>query len=168
MLERIYANDTQYDGRFITGVLSTGIYCLPSCRARPPKAQNVKFFAGPSEAEAEGLRPCLRCRPDDFYAGYDPDQALIETLVKEIDANPERFTDMDAMSRRAGFGATKLHHLFQCHFHVTPAQYLAKARIASACRLLQAGQFAASEVGFQVGFQSLSAFYRQFGRITRT
>mgnify|MGYP003445274567 FL=1 len=58
------AKDRRFDGAFVTGVHSTGIYCRPSCPARPPRRENVVFYAGPADAEAAGLRACLRCRPD--------------------------------------------------------------------------------------------------------
>ena len=69
MIDRMLASDSAYDGRFLTGVLTTGIYCLPSCRARKPKPENVRFFDNPEAALQAGLRPCKRCRPDDFYSG---------------------------------------------------------------------------------------------------
>ncbi|MFC6593132.1 Ada metal-binding domain-containing protein [Deinococcus lacus] len=65
------AADAGYDGAFITGVISTGIYCLPSCRARKPKPENVVFCTHPAQAKELGLRACQRCRPDDYYAGVD-------------------------------------------------------------------------------------------------
>ncbi|MEO6717081.1 MAG: Ada metal-binding domain-containing protein, partial [Novosphingobium sp.] len=58
------AKDRRFDGVFVTGVHSTGIYCRPSCPARPPRRENVAFYATPADAEAAGLRACLRCRPD--------------------------------------------------------------------------------------------------------
>ena len=58
------ARDARFDGRFFTGVLSTGIYCRPSCRARPARPENVDFHASAAAAEAAGFRPCLRCRPE--------------------------------------------------------------------------------------------------------
>jgi AraC family transcriptional regulator of adaptative response / DNA-3-methyladenine glycosylase II len=81
MLQRFYARDRASDGRFITGVLTTGIYCLPSCTARKPLPENVRFFANRDDARAAGLRACLRCRPDDFYQQYDPDVHLLDTRV---------------------------------------------------------------------------------------
>src|SRR3954452_9983584 len=57
--------DRAMDGRFVTGVLTTGIYCRPSCAARHPKRENVRFFASGTEARAAGLRACLRCRPEE-------------------------------------------------------------------------------------------------------
>ena len=59
------ARDRHMDGRFVTGVLTTGIYCRPSCAARHPRRENVRFFADGAEARAAGLRPCRRCLPDD-------------------------------------------------------------------------------------------------------
>ncbi len=69
MLDRAMASDGEYDRMFITGVLSTGIYCLPSCRARKPKPENIRFFETIEEAKAAGLRACKKCKPDDFLAG---------------------------------------------------------------------------------------------------
>jgi AraC family transcriptional regulator of adaptative response/methylated-DNA-[protein]-cysteine methyltransferase len=57
--------DRSFDGRFVTGVMTTGIYCRPSCAARHPERRNVRFFADGAAARAAGLRPCKRCLPDD-------------------------------------------------------------------------------------------------------
>ena len=57
--------DRTYDGRFVTGVLTTGIYCRPSCAARHPDRGNVRFFTDCAAARAAGLRACKRCLPDD-------------------------------------------------------------------------------------------------------
>ena len=57
MYQRILAKDRGFDGRFVTGVLTTGIYCLPSCPARKPKLENVRFFRDEDTAAATGLRP---------------------------------------------------------------------------------------------------------------
>ena len=55
---RAEAREGKFDGKFILGVMTTGIYCLPSCAARPPKAQNVRLFTTEIEAKAAGLRAC--------------------------------------------------------------------------------------------------------------
>ena len=62
LYERILAKDASFNGRILTGVLTTGIYCLPSCPARKPMAVNVRFFEDESAAREAGLRPCKRCR----------------------------------------------------------------------------------------------------------
>ena len=58
------AKDARFDGRFFTGVTSTGIYCRPVCRVRTPRRENCRFFAHAAQAEQAGFRPCLRCRPE--------------------------------------------------------------------------------------------------------
>src|SRR5215510_2789480 len=84
MYAALLAGDPQYNGRFFTGVLTTGIYCLPSCKARKPKRANVGFFPSVEAARAAGLRPCRKCHPDDFARGADPVLESIETLVGEV------------------------------------------------------------------------------------
>ncbi|MBV9444190.1 MAG: bifunctional transcriptional activator/DNA repair enzyme protein Ada, partial [Acidobacteriaceae bacterium] len=62
--EAVISKDAGSDGRFYYGVQSTGIYCRPSCPSRRPLRRNVRFYKSRSEAEQDGLRPCMRCRPD--------------------------------------------------------------------------------------------------------
>src|SRR4051794_21892917 len=78
----VLARDKGAGGRFVTGVLTPGIYCRPSCAARHPKRENVRFFATGAEAGEAGLRPCLRCKPGEVArdaAAVDKVLRLIET-----------------------------------------------------------------------------------------
>ena len=93
MLELGRACDREADGRFLVGVLSTGIYCLPSCPAKWPKEENVRFFEDEEAACRAGLRACLRCRPDDFYRGYDPERDLVERMTAAVAADPGRLPE---------------------------------------------------------------------------
>src|ERR1700690_2654134 len=102
MYERFAASDPAWNGRFFTGVLTTGIYCLPSCKARKPKAQNVRFFDSCDSARGAGFRPCLKCHPDDFARGADPVLESIEALVAEVRADPAKFRDARSVVRRSG------------------------------------------------------------------
>jgi len=104
MLEKARARDRHFDGRFLTGVLSTGIYCLPSCPARPPKEENIRFFRDEQTARGAGLRPCLRCRPDDFLRGHDPDLERMRRMASAIRHRPEEFPDLEAVRRRFAVG----------------------------------------------------------------
>ena len=79
--EAVLRRDRAADGAFVTGVLSTGIYCRPSCAARHPSRANVRFFANGNEARDFGLRPCLRCRPDEVAA----DEAGIARAIALIE-----------------------------------------------------------------------------------
>jgi AraC family transcriptional regulator of adaptative response/methylated-DNA-[protein]-cysteine methyltransferase len=69
--QAIQDRDEAHDGRFFFGVMTTGVFCRPSCPSRTPLRKNVRFYATPADAEREGLRPCLRCRPL-TPAGADP------------------------------------------------------------------------------------------------
>ena len=84
--DRAEARKGKFNGKFIIGVMTTGIYCLPSCAARPPKPQNVRLFTTEAEAKAAGLRACKRCRPDLYYKGEDENVALFEGLTARISA----------------------------------------------------------------------------------
>ena len=79
----VMRRDRTYDGRFVTGVLTTGIYCRPSCAARHPARANVRFFASGAEARDAGLRACKRCLPDDVTR----DEAAVAAAVDEIKAS---------------------------------------------------------------------------------
>jgi len=165
MIDRMLASDPAYDGRFLTGVLTTGIYCLPSCRARKPKPDNVRFFHNPEAARRAGLRPCKRCRPDDFYQHRDPDRERVEALVERARKEPASFVDVEALESAAGLGASKLHELFRRHFHTTPAQALARARVDAAQRLLLESRRSIADIAFEVGFEGLSTFNENFRRL---
>ena len=162
MYSRVLAGDPGYDGRFFTGVLTTGIYCLPSCKARKPKPGNVRFFPSCEAAREAGLRPCLKCHPDDFARGADPVTEAIETLVAEVRAAPERFADAKDIVKRSGFGSTRCFELFRQHFHATPADLLLRARIAAAKRLLVAEDAGLVDIAAASGFETLSSFHENF------
>lgn len=61
--EAVEKRDATQNGRFFVGVLTSGVYCLPSCKSRPPLRKNVRFYQTPAHAERDGLRPCRRCHP---------------------------------------------------------------------------------------------------------
>lgn len=166
MFARVLESDASYNGRFFTGVLTTGIYCLPACKARKPKPTNVRFFPTCEAARAAGLRPCKKCHPDDFARGADPVLADIESLVAEIRAQPAAFPDARAIVRRSGFGATRLFELFRLHFHTTPADVLLRARLAVAKTRLGTSADGLVEIAHTAGFESQSVFHDQFRRHT--
>lgn len=162
MYERILASDADWDGRFYFGVVTTGIYCRPSCRVRKPRRENVRFFASPADARVAGLRPCRRCHPDDFANGEDPDRDEVLALIVEVEADPARFPDVDALQRRSGYGATHLFEMFRRVLGMTPAAVLNAARIEHSKRLLRETGDAVLNVALASGFRSASAFHRRF------
>ena len=165
MYARLLASDASCNGDFFIGVTSTGIYCLPSCRAKKPKRENVRFFANCGEARAAGLRPCRKCHPDDFERGADPVLESIETLVDEIRNAPENFADARAVVTRSGFGATRLFELFRQHYHATPADLLLRARIDKTKHRLLTSKAGLAAIAYETGFEALSAFHENFRRL---
>lgn len=165
MYAALLASDAQYNGRFFTGVLTTGIYCLPSCTARKPKATNVRFFPTTEAARAAGLRPCRKCHPDDFARGADPVLESIEALASEMRSRPAAFPDTPTLVRRSGFGATRLFELFRLHYHTTPADVLLRARLEMAKRHLLEGGSTLPSIAYDSGFEALSSFHENFRRL---
>ena len=119
----VLARDRTMDGRFVTGVLTTGIYCRPSCAARHPKRENVRFFANGEEARAAGLRPCLRCSPDDVSR---EEEALAR--VYRLLAEAEEAPSLETLALACGYSPHHFHRLFKRATGVTPAAYYRSLR----------------------------------------
>ena len=166
LYERILAKDASFNGRVLTGVLTTGIYCLPSCPARKPLASNVRFFPDEPAAQAAGLRPCKRCRPDAFYRGEDADLARLEAALTQAVADLAAFPEVEALAEAAGVGVTKLKDLFRDHVHLQPAAFLQRVRIQSACARLASGQGELADLAMDSGYESASGFHGAFRRQT--
>src|SRR5580698_6172555 len=153
--------DPAYDGKFLTGVLTTGIYCLASCPARRPKRENVRFFRSPDEARRSGLRPCHRCHPDWFYRGEEWYESLYERTIARVRRAPESFPDIAAIGAAAGVSRTALNDLFREHGHESPAAFLRRVRVEHVCRLLEGG-IKPADAAANAGFEGTSAFHQQF------
>ncbi len=165
--DRAAARAGKFDGKFLIGVLTTGIYCLPSCTARQPKPENVRIVKTEAEAQALGLRACKRCRPDLFYRGESEDIALFEGLAGRVRAAPQEFADAPALARACGVSQTKLGDLFREHAHLAPASWLRRERVRTAYAKLLGTDEKVVDIGYDVGFESESVFHRQFLGIAR-
>jgi AraC family transcriptional regulator of adaptative response / DNA-3-methyladenine glycosylase II len=165
--ERTDARAGRFDGRFIVGVLTTGIYCLPSCSARQPKPENVRLFETEAEAQAAGLRACKRCRPDLYYRGESSDAALFAALADRVRASPSACADASALARACGVSLTKLGDLLRTHAHLTPAAWLKREQVRAAAGALLETERRVVDVGHAAGFESEAAFHRQFLAFTR-
>lgn len=164
MLATLGSRDATNNGRFIIGVHSTGIYCLPSCSAKTPKAENVVFYANGEEARRAGLRACKRCRPDEWERGEDRELDSLETLVAKIRATPSEFASVSDLADTLAVGTTKLHELFRTHYQTTPADLLLQARLSQAKSRLVNQEESIAETAYEVGFESLSVFNDNFKR----
>lgn len=156
--------DASYDGRFYYGVKTTGIFCRPSCKSKSPKRENVEFFDTAEQARESGLRPCKRCRPDllEFYPQRD-------NAEKIKDVYDLYFSDHDRLREelsKLGLSRNRILQLFQNQYEKTPAEYLNGLRVANAKKLLANTSDNILPIALQSGFESLSAFYTHFRRIT--
>src|SRR5262245_16444812 len=93
MVKAFLARDTAFEGVFVTGVRSTGIFCRVGCPAKTPRVEQLEFFATPADAVKAGVRPCIRCRLEELAASA-PD--WLDALLHSVDRSPEtRFRDSD-------------------------------------------------------------------------
>jgi AraC family transcriptional regulator, regulatory protein of adaptative response / DNA-3-methyladenine glycosylase II len=163
--EQFLERNPAYNGKFLTGVLTTGIYCLPSCPARRPKRENVRFFDTPDEAQSSGLRPCRRCRPDWFYRGEEWYENLFEQTIARVQANPAAFADINHIASAAGVSRTALNDLFREHAQESPASFLRRIRVEHVCDALERAE-SISNAAASAGFENNSTLHQQF--IART
>src|SRR5690606_34748828 len=114
----VLRRDRAYDGRFVTGVFSTGIYCRPSCAARHPARANVRFFPDGAAARAAGLRPCKRCLPDDVAR----DERAVLAAIEAIKQTEEPLALAD-LAARIGYSPTHFQRVFTRATGLSPAAY---------------------------------------------
>jgi AraC family transcriptional regulator of adaptative response/methylated-DNA-[protein]-cysteine methyltransferase len=149
----VLRRDRAMDGRFVTGVLTTGIYCRPSCAARHPKRENVRFFATGEEARTAGLRACLRCKPDDVSR----DMAAVEAALALIEAAEEP-PSLEALAARAGYSPFHFHRLFKRATGVTPAAYARGKRARTMTQTL-AAEGRVTDAIYDSGYSGPGRFY---------
>ena len=154
------SRDPRFDGRFVTAVLTTGIYCRPVCPARPPARENVRYFATAAAAQQAGYRPCLRCRPE--TARRLPEWTLSsQTVVKGlrmIDAGYLDDRGVDDMAVRLGCSGRHLNRVFRTELGATPAGLGRAHRVHLAKRLIDAGGMRMAEVAMHAGYGSVRRF----------
>lgn len=152
--------DKSFDGLFLYGVKTTGIFCRPSCKAKAPMRDNVVYFNSSTEAMNAGFRPCKRCCPD--IEVFEPDRELVNKAKIIFDSGYENTIDMQGTSKQLGVSSNHLARLFKEQLGLTPAQYIAGLRIDKAGELLEQTEKEILEIAYMAGFKSLSSFYKCF------
>jgi AraC family transcriptional regulator of adaptative response / DNA-3-methyladenine glycosylase II len=135
------SRDTRFDGQFIVGVTTTGIYCRPSCPAIMPKRSNVRFFRTAAAAHDAGLRACKRCQPDAVPGS--PDWNLHDDLASRAmrlvqDGVVER-EGVDGLARRLGYTPRHVSRVLQTELGAGPLALARANRAQTARSLLAAG-----------------------------
>ena len=161
------ARDPAYDGRFFTGVRTTGVYCRPVCPVRPARSANVSYYA--AAAEAAGFRPCLRCRPETapFCPAWNGSRTTVERALRLIEegALDGEGCSVDSLAERVGIGARHLARLFAKHVQASPSQVAKTIRVQRAKRLLDTTDLPVVEIALQAGFASLRRFSTVFAEV---
>ena len=160
----IVQRDARFDGRFFTGVKTTGIYCRPVCPARTPHSRNVVFFPTAAGAQEAGFRPCLRCRPEtapDLGAWRGTSNTVSRALnLIELGALDE--DDVDTLAGRLGLGERQLRRLFRQHLGASPVAVAQTRRILLAKQLIHETRLPMAEIAFASGFGSVRRFNETF------
>ena len=159
--QAVLNHDPSFDGRFYYGVVTTGVFCRPSCPGRRPLQQNVRFFDTPQQAESTGLRACLRCRPL-ALAGTDPHSERIKKLCRYIERCVEHDTapSLQELSREAGLSPFHLQRSFKAIAGVTPRQYADACRVKMLKANLQSGHSVTRSM-VDAGYGSASRLYEK-------
>ncbi|MGZ5071712.1 MAG: DNA-3-methyladenine glycosylase 2 [Usitatibacter sp.] len=160
------SHDSRFDGRFFVGVGTTRIYCRPVCTARTPLARNCRFFPSAAAAEAEGFRPCLRCRPElaPGFAVVDANRRLAQAAARAIEDGELADASLAELSTRLGVTDRHLRRVFQEEFGVSPVEYAQTQRLLLAKRLLTDTALPVIEVAMASGFASLRRFNDLFSK----
>lgn len=156
MWEAVQRSDASYAGLFFYAVKTTGIFCRPSCKSKPPKRENLCYYASGEEARAAGFRPCKRCRSD--LLEYQP----MRKIAAEIKARLDKAVPLDGV----GLTPRRMTVIFKQEYGVTPKEYADALRLRAAKEMLAASQDQVIDVAYQAGFSSLAAFNRFFKQQT--
>jgi AraC family transcriptional regulator of adaptative response / DNA-3-methyladenine glycosylase II len=156
--------DVRFDGRFFTGVKTTGIYCRPICPARTPHSKNVVFYPTAAAAQEAGFRPCLRCRPEtapNLGAWRGTSNSVSRGLALiELGALDEG--SVADLADRLGLGERQLRRLFHQHLGATPIAVAQTHRVHLAKQLLHETKLPMAEIAFASGFGSIRRFNETF------
>ena len=154
------SRDGRFDGTFVTAVLTTGIYCRPSCPAMTPKRANVRFFPTPAAAQDAGFRACKRCRPDAAPGSpeWDSRADLVARAVRLIGDGVVEREGIEGLSRRLGYSSRQLHRLVSAELGTGPLRLAMAHRVQNARALLETTDLPVTEVAWASGFGSIRQF----------
>jgi AraC family transcriptional regulator, regulatory protein of adaptative response / DNA-3-methyladenine glycosylase II len=161
------SRDARFDGKFFIAVTSTRIYCRPICPARSPKDENVRYYRTAAEAQADGFRPCLRCRPEASPAtpAWAGTSSVVSRGLRLISEGALDREGVEALADRLGVTARHLRRLFVQHLGATPLEVALTRRVHFAKKLIDETRLPISQIAFAAGFGSLR---RLNGEIRKT
>ncbi|MGH3982873.1 MAG: AlkA N-terminal domain-containing protein [Pseudonocardiaceae bacterium] len=156
----VQSKDARFDGWFFTAVLTTGIYCRPSCPVVPPKVENMRFYPSAAAAQLAGFRACKRCRPD-ASPGSPQWNERADLVARAMRLIADGIVDRDGvpgLAARLGYSVRQIQRQLLAELGAGPLA-LARAQRAQTARLLiETSSLPMSDVAFAAGFASVRAF----------
>jgi AraC family transcriptional regulator of adaptative response / DNA-3-methyladenine glycosylase II len=154
------SRDPRFDGWFVTGVVTTGIYCRPSCPAVPPKRENVRFFPTAAAAQQSGLRACKRCRPD-ASPGSPEWNTRTDLVGRAMRLIADGVVDRDGvpgLARRLHYSERHLTRVLADGVGAGPLALARSQRAHTARVLIETTDLPLTDVAFAAGFSSVRQF----------
>ena len=151
------SKDARFDGWFFIGVTSTGIYCRPSCPARTPKRENVRFYASAAAAQQAGFRACMRCRPD-ATPGSPEWNLRADVVARAMRLIRDGIVDRDGvegLARSVGYSVRQLNRLMTAEIGTGPLAIARAQRSQTARILLETTSLPIAHIAFAAGFASV-------------
>jgi AraC family transcriptional regulator, regulatory protein of adaptative response / methylated-DNA-[protein]-cysteine methyltransferase len=159
---RIIARDRTADGLFWYSVMTTGVYCRPSCASRRANPRNVQLHDTLPAAKATGFRPCRRCNPDGISIAGE-NAAIVARACRLIE-ECEEIPALNDLAEAVGRSPSHFHRLFKAKTGLTPKEYAAAHRAARVREGLEAGR-SVTEAIYGAGFNSSGRFYENSSKI---
>jgi len=158
--QAINARDRRFDGRFFAGVITTKVYCRPICPIPLRKPENIKWFLSAASAQAQGFRPCRRCRPHTSPGtpAWHGTVAVVARALRLIDEGALEHGNIEDLAEHVGLGARHLRRLFDEHLGVAPIQIANARRLRFARQLLNDTGLSVNQVALCAGFRSIRHF----------
>ncbi len=159
-LRAVQAKDARFDGWFVLAVVTTGIYCRPSCPAVPPKPKNVRFHPTAAAAQAAGFRACKRCRPDATPGSPEWDQRgdLVARAVRLIADGVVDREGVPGLAHRLGYSRRQLERALQAELGAGPLGLARAHRAQTARTLIETTTLPLGDVAYAAGFGSIRQF----------
>ncbi len=159
--------DSRFDGRFFTGVTSTGIFCRPVCPAVRPKAKHCRFFPSAAAAMEAGFRPCLRCRPESAprSPAWNGVQTTVSRALKLIEQGALEQHSVARLAQRLGVGDRYLRRLFSRYVGASPKAVEKTRRALLAKKLITDSARSMTDIAHASGFRSVRQFNDTFRKL---
>jgi AraC family transcriptional regulator, regulatory protein of adaptative response / DNA-3-methyladenine glycosylase II len=156
----VQSKDARFDGWFVTAVLTTKIYCRPSCPVRPPFARNVRFYPTAAAAQRAGFRACKRCRPDASPGSpeWNVRGDVVARAMRLIADGTVDREGVTGLAARVGYTTRQLERMLQAEVGANPLSLARAQRTQTARVLIETTDLPFGDVAFAAGFSSIRQF----------